>query len=503
MEEEKDTKLSLLLIGAIWHTLSVSDIEYLPLQALGVQNGKIIFSQPIPENKELSRAERINLAIQDLDNDWNWKEESQFLSPGLIDTHIHAPQFVFTGTGYDLSLLQWLETYTFPREAEFKNTDHADHVYHRVVRHTLRSGTTTACYYATTHRDSSIKLAEICAKLGQRAYIGKVCMDRNSPDYYKETTQESIQETTEFVKHIIDKIADPLIAPCITPRFVPSCTPELMQSLGDLAKEYNLPIQSHLSETPNEIKWVAELHPDISSYSGVYDKYNLLTSKTIMAHCVHLSEEERKLLKEKKVGISHCANSNFCLHSGMLDVRQLIEEGHDKIGLGTDVAGGYSPSIMDSMRQSLIASKVCHINHQKANPGKDYTALNFAEVFYLATLGGAKTMDLDSKIGNFVVGKDFDALVVNYPGRLGKPLLRDTDPNYENVSSPILKAFMGIGEKVRTLLGEGDDLIPYDPHSVNIDQYPHDDHISLFEKFIYLGDDRNFERIYVAGNRIM
>ncbi|KAJ3274413.1 hypothetical protein HDV01_003017 [Terramyces sp. JEL0728] len=392
--------------------------------------------------------------------------ESQFLIPGLVDTHIHGPQYVFTGTGYDLTLLKWLETYTFPKEAEFRSVDHASSVYSRVVGKSLRSGTTAACYYATIHKEGSIALAETCAKYGQRAFIGKVNMDRNSPEYYIESTAESIHETEKFVKHIVENIASPLITPCITPRFVPSCSSELMNSLGEIAKKYSLPIQSHISENVGEIAWVKELHPDCTSYSHVYDKYNLMTSKTVMAHCVHLTAEERRLFKEKGVGISHCPNSNFCLHSGVLNVRRLIQEGFEKIGLGTDVAGGYSPSIMDAMRQALISSKVVHIDSHAGEDTK-YEALNFANVFYLATLGGAKVMNLDAKIGNFLVGKDFDALVVDINSSMGKPFF-----NRENV------------------------------HSTLVDQFDHDDHLSLFEKFIYLGDDRSFSRMYIAGKRI-
>ncbi|KAJ3323360.1 hypothetical protein HDV06_001880 [Boothiomyces sp. JEL0866] len=462
---------SLLVVGAVWHSISITDLQFIPMNAMGInKSGSIVFTLPFEAGEDRNKS--IELQIQALKSKgYTFDEvlilsESQFLIPGLVDTHIHGPQYVFTGTGYDLTLLKWLETYTFPKEAEFKSVDHASSVYSRVVGKSLKSGTTTACYYATIHKDGSIALAEACAKFGQRAFIGKVNMDRNSPEYYIEGTRESIQETENFVKHLVEKIASPLITPCITPRFVPSCTSELMEALGDIAKRYSLPIQSHISENAGEIAWVKELHPDCASYSHVYDKYSLMTSKTVMAHCVHLSAEERQLFKEKGVGISHCPNSNFCLHSGVLNVRRLIKEGFEKIGLGTDVAGGYSPSIMDAMRQALISSKVIHIDSH-AGDEERYEALNFANVFYLATLGGAKVMDLDSRIGNFEVGKEFDALVVDISSAMGKPFF-----NSENVQSNL------------------------------VDHFQHDDHLSIFEKFIYLGDDRNFDRMYVAGKRI-
>ncbi|KAI8905956.1 hypothetical protein EDD86DRAFT_193601 [Gorgonomyces haynaldii] len=443
-----------VIVGKAYHSLSVSEFVYMPLVAIGVENGIIQFVRTVEGISDLDQTDLLVLG------------ENEFLIPGFVDTHIHGPQYVFTGTGYDMTLLKWLETYTFPKEANFKSIEYATENYKRVVRKTLRSGTTTACYYATTHTQSSLVLAKACYELGQRAYVGKVNMDRNSPDYYSESTQESIQETVRFVQEMAPYRS--LVKPVLTPRFVPSCTPELMRALGKLAKEQDLPIQSHLSETPSEIEWVKELHPDQPSYSHVYDQFGLLTNKTIMAHCVHLTKQERELLKARGVGISHCASSNFCLHSGSLNVRRLFEEGIDNVGLGTDVAGGYSPSILDAMRQSIIASKVVHIQareqgHETPQP------LSFSEAFYLATLGGAKCMGLDNEIGNFLVGKRFDALVVSLDNNMDKQLKTES----QTVSSG------------------------------TVDLFEHDTPDTRFEKFVYLGDDRNIKYVFVNGKQIV
>lgn len=189
------------------------------------------------------------------------------------------------------------------------------------------------------------------------------------------------------------------------------------------------------------------------------------------AHCVHLTKQERELLLKRNVGISHCASSNFCLHSGVLNVPRLLEEGYKKIGLGTDCAGGYSTSMLDSMRQALIASKVVHIDSHVPNSTKEYQALNFSQVFYMATLGGARAMDLQDKVGNFVVGKQFDALIIDTSSTVGaKSLFKD-----EN------------GVKA----------------AANLDVFPHDDHLSIFEKFVYLGDDRSIHQVYVDGKRVI
>jgi guanine deaminase len=428
-----------LLIGPLYHSHAVDQFEHMPLAAIGVnEDGIIEMVKEVTQDQVLQAKETIRLG------------PNQFLIPGFVDTHIHAPQYVFTGTGYDLTLLDWLEKYTFPAESAFHSTKHALDSYSKVVSKSLNSGTTCACYFATIHRESSLVLAQTVANLGQRAYIGKVNMDQNSPEFYKESLEQSIQETVEFIQAIKTIHAD-LITPVITPRFAPTCSAELMNRLADLAALHDLPIQSHLSETPSELDWVSSLFPECKDYASVYDSCRLLTKKTVMAHCCHLSESERDLLRMKKVGISHCPSSNFCLLSGVLNVRRLLEEGHEKIGLGTDVAGGYSFSVMDSIRQAITASKVIHLNSREQKTGT-YEPLSFSEAFYLATLGGAKCLGLDESIGNFAVGKKFDALLIDVS---------------------------------------------------NIDFFDHDDHLSKFEKFVYLGDDRNVKQVFVSGSRVI
>jgi guanine deaminase len=197
-------ELDLLVIGSFYHSLGFTDIKYEKDSFIGVNNGVIVFiqnSQP---------AEYTFKSILQLKPD-------QFLVPGFVDTHIHAPQYVFTGTGYDKTLLEWLDTYTFPKESNFKDIEYAQNIYSKVVKKTLSYGTTSASYYATIHTDASVLLAKTCIEQGQRAFIGKVNMDRNSPDYYVESTSESISETERFVKLVLE-LENDLVTPCITPR---------------------------------------------------------------------------------------------------------------------------------------------------------------------------------------------------------------------------------------------------------------------------------------------
>uniref|UniRef100_A0A8C6UX48 Guanine deaminase n=1 Tax=Neogobius melanostomus TaxID=47308 RepID=A0A8C6UX48_9GOBI len=332
--------------------------------------------------------------------------QHEFFMPGLVDTHIHASQYSYAGTALNMPLLQWLNTYTFPVESQFKDLDFACKVYKQVVKRTLRNGTTTACYFATIHTDASLLLGQIAHDFGQRALVGKVCMDiNNSVKHYKETCQESQEETYRFIAELLNK-KYPLVKPVITPRFALSCTGTLLGQLGAIAKNNNLHIQSHISENPEEVRLVKQLFPDSETYTDVYHKYNLLTDKTVMAHGCYLSDEELALFKETGASLSHCPNSNISLCSGVLNVRNVLKH-NVKLGLGTDVAGGYSASVLDAVRRALDSSKFLAIQDPDLDP------LTFEETFRLATLGGSQALSLDDQTGNFEVGKDFDALRVN------------------------------------------------------------------------------------------
>ena len=194
------------------------------------------------------------------------------------------------------------------------------------MQSTLSSGTTTACYFATIHTEASLDLADICRDLGQRAFIGKVCMDRNSPETYSEETRQSVEATRTFVTSLLELDSE-LVRPIITPRFVPSCSRELMGELASLASSLQLPVQTHLAENLPEIAWVRSLEPDCQTYTEVYQRSGLLGPRTILAHCCHLSQAEVEMIREEGAGVSHCPNSNFSLKSGVCDVRRLQKAG--------------------------------------------------------------------------------------------------------------------------------------------------------------------------------
>ncbi|XP_030372667.1 guanine deaminase [Scaptodrosophila lebanonensis] len=437
--------------GTVLHTKSFDEFEVFDHGFIAVDNnGKII---GLGKNYA-SWLKQYHIPAEDLSevrlNDY------QFIMPGLVDCHIHAPQYAQLGLGLDMPLLDWLNTYTFPLEAKFSNRNYAEHVYRGVVESTIRCGTTLASYFATNHLDSTLILAEEALRQGQRALIGKVCSNCNSPDYYVEKTSDSISSTELFVK-AVRELKSPLILPTITPRFALSCTKDLLTRLGSMAKRLDVHIQSHISENLAEIDAVKGIFK--TGYAAVYDNASLLTKKTVLAHGVHLEDAEIALIKERGTAIAHCPASNTMLSSGICDVQRLINAGVT-VGLGTDCAGGNSVSIQNAMLRTLEVSKHLEFFNKQhisgsaiiSQPNPLYKPLKYTEALYLATLGGAKALALDHVTGNFVEGKEFDALLID----------------------------VSIGEKPNRTYNATE----------------------LLEKFIFSGDDRNVRVVFVAGKII-
>ena len=325
--------------------------------------------------------------------------------PGLIDLHIHAPQFSFRGTNMDLELIDWLNRYTFPEEAKYSDLEYADKAYSMFAENMKKSATARASIFGTKHRKATELLMDKMEESGLISYVGKVNMDRESPDSLQEKNQyDSAFNTFGWINDVAGKYERTY--PILTPRFIPSCSDELMEELCEIQKAYNLPIQSHLSENPGEIQWVKELCPESYFYGENYDKWGLFGGdvKTIMAHCIYSTEEETELIKERGVFVAHCPTSNFNLSSGLAPVRKYISKGI-QVGLGSDVAGGHTESIFRAMTDAVMASKMYW-----RLIDSDYAPLTFNEVFYLATKGGGAFF---GKVGSFEKGYEYDAVVID------------------------------------------------------------------------------------------
>lgn len=428
-----------LFHGCFIHTID-GKLNILENRYLTVEDGKIT---------------SISSSKPDGDYDIVETTHTQIIVPGLIDAHIHASQYSYCGCGFDLPLLLWLNKYAFPTESRYTDLEYASRVYNTVVRRTLAAGTTTASYFATIDSNSTLILANACRYMGQRAFVGKVTMDCNSPNFYTEkSTEEAISNVNNFLSKFGPTNEDDLVHPILTPRFAPTCSMEVMKKFGEMQKNNpSLRLQTHISENLNEIELVKTLFPDSPHYTGVYDEAGVLNSNTILAHGVHLKDEELALISSKGASVVHCPSSNYNIYSGLCDVRRL-KDANVNVCLGTDVAGGSSISMIDAMRSALLCSRSIYLNKRPEQGGENpYKPLNMTDVFSMATECGAKALGLGDKIGNFVVGKEFDALIV------------DLDAGSTDC---------------------------FGDESIN----------DLFEKFIYTADDRNILRVYVHGKLV-
>lgn len=299
---------------------------------------------------------------------------------GFADMHLHGPQYPMVGTGMDLPLLKWLEKYAFPTEARFSDLGYAREIFLQLADELKRNGTTRVCMFSSIHTDATIALMDILEQAGICGYVGKVNMDRNGASYYEESTEESKSETIRWLK-LSEKFSR--IRPILTPRFTPSCSDTLMQWLGDLSKERNLPVQSHLSENRGEIDFVHSLHPDTERYWESYSKFGLFHQHVLMAHCVYSDAIERKALKDYGVTVVHCPDSNINIISGISPVRKMLDEGVH-LTLGSDIAGGSQLSMLSAMRMAIRSSKV-----RAMDPERDEKPITAAEAYYLGTSAGA------------------------------------------------------------------------------------------------------------------
>jgi len=324
--------------------------------------------------------------------------------PGLVDLHVHAPQYNYRGTGMDMELIDWLNKVTFPEEVKFRDRLYAERSYDMFVEDLYEGATTRAAVFATADVPSTVKLMDLLEDSGLVSFVGKVNMDRNVPDYYCETTQQSLEATKKWLHRIRGRYVNTF--PILTPRFTPTCTDALMSGLAEIAEKENLPVQSHLSENPREIAWVKELEKDTEFYGQAYDKFGLFGGKhpAIMAHCVYSGEAETALMKKNGVFIAHCPASNTNLASGIAPVRRYLDMGM-KVALGSDVAGGTETSVFKAMKDAVECSKLrWRLQDQSLAP------LKLPEAFYMGTEAGGSFF---GKVGSFKKGYEFDAVVLD------------------------------------------------------------------------------------------
>ena len=321
----------------------------------------------------------------------------KLILPGLVDCHIHYPQTDVIAS-YGEQLLEWLERYTYPAESRFGDKAHAREAADFFFEELLRNGTTTALVLGTVHAQSVDAFFEAAEARDLRMVAGKVLMDRNCPEFLRDTAESGYAES----KALIEKWhGRGRLGYAITPRFAVTSTEAQLERAGDLATEFpDVFVHTHLAENRKEVALVRELFPWARSYLDVYERFGLVRARSVFAHCIHLDDEDVALLGERGAMAAFCPTSNLFLGSGLFDLRRMRQAGVH-VGVATDVGGGTSFSMLRTLAEGY---KVAQLADQ---PLSAYRA------FYLATLGGAEGLGLDDRIGNFAPGKEADFVVLD------------------------------------------------------------------------------------------
>ncbi len=321
----------------------------------------------------------------------------KLIIPGLIDCHVHYPQIDIIAS-YGERLLDWLEKYAYPAERAFADPEYAREVAEFFVQELLRNGTTTACVFATVHPHSVYAIFEAAAKRGMRLIAGKVLMDRNCPEDLRDTPATAYADSRALIGkwHGRDRL---LYA--VTPRFAITSSDLQLREAGRLLQEFpDVYLHTHLAENVDETKRVAELFPWSRSYLHVYEHFDLVRERSVFAHCIHMDDHERQLMARKGAAMAFCPSSNLFLGSGLFDLAA-ARRCAVRVGVGTDVGGGTSLSLLRTLSDGY---KALQLAGQSLSP---------FGAFYLATLGAAKALYLDDRIGSFRQGNEADFIVLD------------------------------------------------------------------------------------------
>ncbi len=325
----------------------------------------------------------------------------RIIAPGFVDMHIHFPQTDVIGSPAD-GLLPWLENYTFPHEKRFVAPDYSAQVAQFFIAELLRNGVTTALAFATSHPASAEALFAEAQHHQMRLITGKVLQDRHSPDGVRDDTEQSLIDTEALIQrwHGVDRLGY-----AITPRFAPTSTPEQLRGAGELAARYpGVWIQSHVAENLDEIRWAHELFPASRSYLSVYDDFGLLRERAVYAHCIHLDEHDRALMRDTGAVAAVSPTSNLFLGSGFFDYAEADRVGMD-YGLASDVGGGTSFSPFHTMLAAYYVGR--------EGQAKRGLSLSPQHLWWQHTAGAARALGLAGVVGNLQPGCEADFIVLN------------------------------------------------------------------------------------------
>ena len=363
---------------------------------------------------------RAQRALEDAD-DRVELHDGTFLLPGLVDLHIHAPQWPQLGTGLDLPLERWLFEYTFPLEARYADDAFAATVWDDLVPTLLSSGTTTAVYFSSNHLSATTSLARACARHGQRALVGRVAMDHpeGTPEWYRDTTASAGVDASARSIEAVAAVGGPLVEPIITPRFTPACTDGLLEGLGELAEATEVRVQTHCAESDWHCGYALERFG--TSDPAALDHFGLMRPSTVLAHSDHLTDDEMVLVSDRRAGVAHCPLSNAYFANAVFRVRRALSAGVG-VGLGSDIAGGARPGLLGVCQDAATVSRMLEDGVDPtlgpAQRGVPDSRIDTVTAFWLATAGGAAVVDLP--VGLIEPGRRFDAMAVRIdrPGGL-------------------------------------------------------------------------------------
>lgn len=400
------------VLGSLFHTPIQGEFEYIQ-DALITINGEGIITQVL----QPSHTEYDNLVEHYKQNNQLTRlSQGEYLLPGMIDLHIHAPQWPQAGKGLDLPLDQWLMNYTFPLESRYAELGFAQTIYPNLIDTYLAHGTTTGVYFATIDVNASTYLAQTCLSKGQRAYIGRVAMDEVDmcPDYYVDASAQASVELTEQFIHAVNALPDNnhLVQPVVTPRFVPTCSLEAMAGLGELAQKYDCVVQTHASESD----WARDFSREKYDMTDVeiYDRAGLLGKKSLLAHSIFLTDSDIETVKQRQSSLAHCPLSNIFFANAALPAREMLDNGV-QVGLGSDIAASPYPSLFrccfDAVTHSRARENGTDHSQTAEKRGVENARITLLESYWMATVGGARALDLNA--GQISVGYVFDAIRVS------------------------------------------------------------------------------------------
>lgn len=365
---------------------------------------------------------------------------NQMIIPGFTDLHLHPNQYPDNGLGYDLELMEWIEQYATPVTELYREEKAARYILGRFTEDLWRYGILHSVQFGALDYQTNDILFELMIQSGLYCYLGKNHTDYKKDRHEVETTRNSMESALALIRKWEGKSSR--VHYIMTPSFAPGCTEEIMRWTGDMARQYHMPLQSHLDENQKEVEMVRSRFTDCRNYAAVYQKCKIFGNdiKTVMAHCIHTTEDEIQALRYSGVFVAHCPHSNCNLGSGIMPLRRYLDCGI-RVGIGSDISAGHTLNMMDNMRSAIEMSKILYVEEGKA-------PLSTSEAFYLATKGGGEFF---GQVGSFEPGYLFNALVV-----------------------------------------DDDALAPLQEHTLN----------ERIERFIYNGDDRQIKKRLVEGREL-